>query len=228
MARPLFQLGPRLGLCGGLVRGGRPLCDVGTDHAYLPIWLIKKGIVNGALATDINEGPLQTAALNAARYGVKDLLFLRQSDGLERVRPEEADDVVIAGMGGELILRIVEETPWLTQPGKLLVLQPMSDAEKLRAGLLKLGFGILEEHAVEEGGRPYTAFSARYGHTPTDAGPLYPYIGGLTPGTEAATRYVEKLLRDLSGRWEGARRGRGEDDPETLRNVMEELRKAFL
>lgn len=228
MARPLFQLGPRLDLCGQLVRGGRPLCDVGTDHAYLPIWLIKKGIVNSALATDINEGPLRTAALNAARYGVQDRLSLRRSDGLRKVLPEEADDVVIAGMGGELILRIIEETPWLRQREKLLVLQPMSDAEKLRAGLLKLGFPILEEHAVEEGGRPYTAFSAQYDGALTETGLLYPYIGRLSPGTEAAKHYVEKLLRDLSGRLEGARRGRGEDDPETLQKVMEELRKAFL
>lgn len=227
MARPLFQLGPRLELCAGLVRGGRPLCDVGTDHAYLPIWLLKSGKVPRALGCDVNPGPLETAAANARRYGVEDRLSLRLSDGLREVEPEEAADVVIAGMGGELILRMVTETPWLRDPDRNLVLQPMSSARELRTGLKDAGFEILTERAVLDGGRAYTAFSARYIGRRPETDSLYPYLGKLEPGTDAARQYAEKLLRDLRGRLEGALRGRGEDSPEELKAAIAGIEKRF-
>lgn len=230
--RPLFQLGPRMELCAGLIRRGKKLCDVGADHAYLPIWLLKSGAVKRALASDVNPGPLETAAQNARRYGVADRLVLRRSDGLRAIAAEEAEDIVIAGMGGELILRIVGETPWLRDPEKLLVLQPMSSARELRTGLRDMGFEIVEERAAEDAGRAYTAFSARYiGTLPPLSGQealLYPYLGKLRPGTPAAEHYAEKLLRDLRGRLEGAVRGRGEDDPGELRAVMEGIEKLYL
>ena len=103
--RPLFQLGPRLALCAGFVREGTVLCDVGTDHAYLPIWLLKTGKISRALACDIRPGPLETARKDGAKYEAGEGLSFRLSDGLRQVSPEEAEDVVIAGMGGELILR---------------------------------------------------------------------------------------------------------------------------
>lgn len=227
MSRPLFQLGPRLALCAQLVRGGYPLCDVGTDHAYLPIWLLKSGKVPQAVACDLREGPLAAAAANARRYQVEDRLALRLSDGLRAVAPEEGDDLVLAGMGGELILRIVGETPWLRDPAKRLVLQPMRSAPDLRRGLAGLGFQVLEEWAAQEGGRVYTAFSAQFVGGPLETDPLYPYIGKLRPGAPEASRYAENVLRDLAGRLEGARRGRGQESPERLAAVMEAIRETF-
>lgn len=228
MARPLFQLGARLALCADLLEGGRPFCDVGTDHAYLPIWLLKSGKIPRAVAADINEGPLETAAKNARRYGVEDRLSLRLSDGLREISPEEAEEIVIAGMGGELILRMVQETPWLCFPDRRLVLQPMSSAEELRRGLVRLGFSVLEEQAVLDGGRPYTAFSAVFGGTPrSEPDILFPYLGRLSPGTEAAEQYAAKVRRDLLGRLEGALRGRGGEDPEHLRQVIRELEARY-
>lgn len=228
MARPLFQLGPRLALCAKLVRGGRSLCDVGTDHAYLPIWLLKRGDVPSALACDINPGPLRTAAENARRYHVAERLALRLSDGLGQVAPEEADDVVVAGMGGEMILRIIEEAPWLKDPEKRLVLQPMSSSRDLRLGLWRLGFAIEREEAVLDGGRPYSAFSVRWEEALPQWECLYPWMGKLAPGGEAVTAYAQKTLRDLKGRLEGALRGRGEDAPENLKTAIEEIEKRFL
>ena len=107
MERPLFQLGGRLAACARLVRSGRPMADIGTDHAYLPIWLIKNSIVPRAVAADIRSGPLAAARKNAEKYGVTEQLALVLSDGLEALSPQDADDVVIAGMGGELMLRMV-------------------------------------------------------------------------------------------------------------------------
>ena len=148
----MLQLSPRLALCAELVRPGRALADIGTDHAYLPIWLLQNGKIPRALACDVNPGPLEAAQRNARRYGIGQELRLALSDGLREVGPGEAEDIVIAGMGGELILRIVEEAPWLRDGTKRLVLQPMSMADRLRAGLWELGFSIRQERAVVDGG----------------------------------------------------------------------------
>lgn len=224
MARPLFQLSPRLALCAKLVRKNHSLCDVGTDHAYLPIWLLKSGAIPRAVAADVNPGPLEAAGQNAERYHVGEALSLRLSDGLREISCEEADDVVIAGMGGELILRIIEETMWLRDKTKRLILQPMSAAAELRVGLCRLGFDVLEEFAVEDSGKVYTAFSAEYiAATPaTDA--LYPYLGKLKTDSAAAKKYAQKQVRTLCGRLEGAKRGRGEESPEEIAAIIDEIK----
>ena len=202
--RPLFQLGPRLALCAALVPRGAALCDVGTDHAYLPIWLLKAGQVPRALACDVNPGPLEAARRDGARYGLGEELSFRLSDGLRAVSPQEADCVVAAGMGGELILRIVGETPWPRDPSKALVLQPMSSAPELRVGLAGLGFSIVEERAVVDGGKVYSAFSAAYRGAPVEEGPLYPIMGRLRPGAPFVKEYAQKALRSLRARRQGA------------------------
>lgn len=202
--RPLFQLGSRLALCAGFVREGTVLCDVGTDHAYLPIWLLKTGKISRALACDIRPGPLETARKDGAKYEAGEGLSFRLSDGLRQVSPEEAEDVVIAGMGGELILRIVEETPWLRDPGKRLVLQPMSSVPELRLGLAEAGFQVLEEEAVIDGGKVYSAFSAAWTDSPVEVDPLYPTMGKLRPGGSCVEAYARKVLRELDAQHRGA------------------------
>lgn len=204
MSRPLFQLGPRLALCAKLVRRGDKVADVGTDHGYLPIWLLKSGWIKSAVALDINPGPLESARHNGKRYGLGREISYRLSDGLEKICPEEADDIVIAGMGGELILRIIEETPWLKDPDKLLVLQPMSSVPELRIGLRELGFQILVEQAVWDAGKVYSAFSASYIGEKPETNSLYPYLGNLQPGAPCVELYAQKVLRELSNQAAGA------------------------
>lgn len=202
--RPLFTLGARLALCADLVRPGSALCDVGTDHAYLPIWLLKTGKIPRALACDVNSGPLEAARRDGEKYQVGGELTLRLSDGLRQVTPEEAEDVVIAGMGGELILRIVEETPWLREGERRLVLQPMSSVPELRRGLRRLGFAVLEEHAVRDGGKVYSAFTAESARGAVKTDDLYPWMGKLVPGEPHVDEYARKVLRKLSAQRKGA------------------------
>ena len=228
MARPIFQLSPRLALCASLVREGSALCDVGTDHAYLPIFLIKSGKNPCAVASDINPGPLAAAAKNTEKYGVEETLALRLSDGLREIGEQEADDIVIAGMGGELILRIVSETPWLRKPEKRLILQPMSSVEELRIGLRDLGFAVLEEHAATDAGKVYSAFSCSYLGTTPETDEWYPYLGKLRPGEPAVKQYAEKMLRELRNRLKGAERGQGEQTPEELRHIIQNIEARYL
>ena len=112
--------------------------------------------------------------------------------------------MVLAGMGGELILRIVGETPWLRDGAKRLVLQPMSSVAELRRGLAELGFQVLQEQAVVDGGKVYSAFSAAYQGAPVENGPLYPYLGKLIPGAPHVEDYARKVLRSLEAQRQGA------------------------
>ena len=226
--RPLFQLGPGLALCASLVREGSTLCDVGTDHGYLPIWLLKTGKIPQALACDIHPGPLEAARRDGAKYGVGEGLSFRLSDGLETVSPEEAEDIAIAGMGGELILRIITRAPWLRDPQKRLILQPMSSVPELRLGLRDLGFAVLQEEAVEDGGKVYSAFSAQYRGIPVETGPLYPYLGNLRPGAPQVEAYAQKALRVLMAQRKGALHTGDEDRAAFLEGLIRQIQEVYL
>lgn len=204
----LFSLGARLGLCASLTREGCRLADVGTDHAYLPVWLARMGRIRSAVAGDVREGPLQTARQNIERYGVQELVAARLSDGLDAVSPEEADDVVIAGMGGELIARIISRAPWLRSADKRLILQPMTSAEDLRAFLSREGFAVLREEVVRGEGRLYSAMlvcfdPARAAENASD--PLFVHRGLVRPGTPEAREFLLARAASLRKREGGLR-----------------------
>lgn len=199
----LFQLDPRLRLCASMIRSGGRVADIGTDHAYLPIWLARNGLIEKAIAADIHLGPLQKAAMNVRRHGVQDLVDTRLSDGLEQVFPNEVDDVVIAGMGGETIAGILQKAVWLKQPDKQLVLQPMTCAKELREFLAGEGYAVKEERATLADGRVYSVMRAGYdpGHLPSHA--LYPYIGLLDPSLPESRQYIERERGHLQKKAEG-------------------------
>lgn len=199
----LFQLDPRLRLCADMIRSGGRVADIGTDHAYLPIWLARNGLVEKAIAADINLGPLQKAAMNVRRHQVQDLVDTRLSDGLQQVFPNEADDVVIAGMGGETIAGILEQAPWLKQGRKNLVLQPMTCAKELREFLAREGYAVKEERAVLSDGRVYSVMRAEYDPAHVPDAPLYPYIGLLDPSLPESRSYMEREYAHLKKKAEG-------------------------
>ena len=126
--RPI-ELTPRLQAVAGLVPRGARLADVGTDHAYLPASLLQQGVIDTAVAADLRPGPLDRARATAERYGLTEQISFRLCDGLSGILPEEADTVVIAGMGGETIAAILSAAPWVREEGKRLILQPMSAQE---------------------------------------------------------------------------------------------------
>lgn len=137
------------------------VADVGTDHAYLPIYLVRNGISSEALACDINQGPIESARANIAAAGLSERIGTLHTDGLHGVESFHPDDVMIFGMGGELIVRILDEAPWVMNEKIGLVLQPMSRAHLLRAYLLEKGFAIVGETLSYEE-KYYQTIAARY------------------------------------------------------------------
>ncbi len=134
------------------------LCDVGTDHAALPIWLMQQGRIHSAIATDIRTGPLERARKNVERYGFSGKIQLRLCDGLSGVTAPEVDTASICGMGGKMMMAILEAAPW-TQNEVRLILQPMKSLGELRKWLSQHGYCIEQERVIWEEGHWYTLLS---------------------------------------------------------------------
>lgn len=164
------KLTPRLMTALPYIRGDRLVADIGTDHAYLPIYLCEQErltpTVSGrgdglrALAADINRGPVERAEAHIAAAGLGHCIHTLQTDGLAGLESFDPEDILIFGMGGELIAHILERAPWVRREGKRLILQPMTHGERLRAYLLSAGFGIVGETLSREGERIYQTICA--------------------------------------------------------------------
>lgn len=146
-----------------LIPDGPGCIDVGTDHGTIPVRLVRRGYPGRVLASDINAGPLNAARRTAAQAGVAGRIEFLLSDGLKLCPPDAVDTIVIAGMGGDLIVKILDEAEWCMHPRYRLVLQPMTRAEVLRYWLVYNDFEILQECAVAEGDTLYQILTARFG-----------------------------------------------------------------
>lgn len=152
----------RLNVIKNMVKPGRGVIDVGTDHGYVPIALALSGYPGIIIASDINPEPLDSAVRSAEENCVSDRISFRLGDGLHSCSSMEVDTAVIAGMGGDLICSIIDSTSWTERPDFRLILQPMTKHEVLRYYLINNGWQIDEEHPVKENGRLFQIFSAHY------------------------------------------------------------------
>ena len=167
-----LQLQPRLQCIASLVPQGARLADVGTDHGYLPVWLLQHGRIESAIASDINALPLDHARATAREYGVTERMDFRLCPGLAKIKAEECDAIAIAGMGGETILGILEAAPWTHEGVHTLILQPQSAGQALRQYLAEHSFAIEREALARDGHFFYTVLRAKKGHMP----PLSPCL----------------------------------------------------
>ena len=151
------------------------LVDIGTDHALLPIWLVQQGRISSCIASDIRRGPLLNAERLVRETGTDRQISLRLADGLDGLTREDADTVVIAGMGGEEISSIVLRADWI-RDGVFLILSPHTKPESLRRSLSESGIRILSEQLVEERGRLYPIMTAGAGEPKRYAAAEY-YVG---------------------------------------------------
>lgn len=157
-----MKLDSRLMAIANLVRENKVFADIGTDHAYLPVYLVEKGIINKAIAADLRVGPLENAKLAVESYNYSDKIELRLSDGLDNFKENEVEEIAIAGMGGLLISSFIERTVWLKNSNIRLILQPMTHIEELRKTLFDNGFIIDSEVVAEDDDKLYIIVSAYY------------------------------------------------------------------
>lgn len=189
-----IKLSKRLAAIARLIPEGVSAVDVGTDHGYIPVWLCQRGKNFPVYAADINSEPLQRAALSAREYGLEDKICLVLCDGLAAFRGDEADCIIIAGMGGETIISILSAAPWTRQTGKTLVLQPMTKAPELRRWLYENGYAVTHEELVEDG-HIYELLTVRAGQDEPYS-PVEPEIGHfeLISGDPLLERRLDELI----------------------------------
>ena len=190
-------LSTRLQVIFDLVPKGARVADIGTDHAYLPIFLFLSGKCDKIIACDINENPLNKAKENIIKFGIENI-ETRLGDGLSAVKDGEADTVIIAGMGGDVISQILKNCNWLRKEKYTLLLQPMTSAEVLRSFLFENCFEIVSETPVTDQGKVYTVISARYSGKANTYPAGAEYTGLITAKSEEGRMYLLKQHKRIS------------------------------
>ncbi len=158
-----MQLSLRLSAVAGLVTRGNRLVDVGCDHGYLPVYLYQNGIIPHAIAMDVRPGPLSRAQEHIAQYGLEQYIETRLSDGLEKLQEGEGDTLVIAGMGGPLMERILTDGKNVRESFKEMILQPQSDIPHFRRFIKSIGWKTVDEELILEDGKFYPMMRVVHG-----------------------------------------------------------------
>ncbi len=199
-----IKLTPRLQLAADMARPCVTAADIGTDHAYLPAYLIHYKQCPHVIAADLRQGPLNNAAETLKKYQIGQEAELRLCNGLDGINPEEAYDIFICGMGGDMICDILSRAPWIKNSAYHLILQPMTRAAEVRRYLCAEGFDILEERAARETEHCYTVLCAEFtGHIyPADE--VFLQIGKLSHHLDENARFY--ILRQAQ-RLEAKARG---------------------
>lgn len=196
----MFSLSPRLMTAASMINPCRKTVDIGTDHAFLPAFLVLNSKTEKVLACDIGIQPLENARKTVTEYSLNDKIELRVSDGLKSVSPSEAQEISICGMGGTLMAQILADAPWIKSEDIHLVLQPMTHCEDVRRFLCENGFAIDREECVSDNGRLYCCISAYWKnvHSPKEEG--YCYFGELLSQQGLACEFVQKQFDRIKKR----------------------------
>ena len=157
-----MKLSKRLQTIADFVKKNSVVADIGTDHAHIPIYLIENNIIDKAYACDINKGPLEKAKENIANFGVSENIVLRLSNGLDKMSNKEVDTIIIAGMGGELIIDILNRGKVFFDKKNTFILSPHTKVDEVRDYLIRNGFKIIKEDMCIDEGKFYTVMEVRY------------------------------------------------------------------
>ena len=219
-----MKLDSRLMAIANLVRKDKAFADIGTDHAYLPVYLVEKGIINKAVAADLRVGPLENARLAVESYGYSQQIELRLSDGLDSFKANEVEEIAVAGMGGLLIASFIERTDWIKNRDVHLILQPMTHVEELRKTLFDNGFIIDNEVVAEDADKLYIIISAYY------CGELIVYkeidliVGSLSQNNDdLSKKYLSKIFEKYNKKFIALKKAGKECDD--LEKIVGELSK---
>ena len=227
MHKNKLKLTDRMQVIADLVNDGEIVADIGTDHAYLPIFLISENKCKKCIAADVATGPLSRAEEYIEKHlGKTDRIATVLSDGLKSIN-ESCDIITIAGMGGETIAQILEAKP--LPAGQTVILQPMSKAEELRKFLYNNNFFIEDEVAVSEDRRIYSVIRAVKSEQmqPTEAVEIYISAPLLAKKDSDAVKYKEKVLQAVKKRLNGLEKAENKDEESIAeqRKICERLEK---
>lgn len=217
------NLDPRLALLYEMTPRCAVAADIGTDHGYLICSLVEQGRVEHGIAADINLQPLDKARREAARRGIRERITFRLTDGLQGIEPAGLGTVIIAGMGGETIIHILESWPHTKDTGITYLLQPMTKAERLRCWLWEEGFSLRRERCCTAAGRVYSVMEAAYTGEATNHPLWEQHLGQVDPALdEDSRRYARRKGKELRKIAAGLRTTR---EPESLLRA-EKLKEA--
>lgn len=204
-----LPISKRLLACAGMVRAGAKVADVGADHGYLGIYLLQQGIAENVVATDLRPLPISKAKDNAEAYGVADRMEFICTDGLCGVDPACFDTAVMAGMGSDTMIGIIEAAPWLQAACYTLLLSPQASGQDLRKLLWSKGFSIERELLCRDGGFLYTIMEAQYCgkiYEPTP-GEQFLSLPLRHSGCPELEEYAVRLLNSMDKTIVGMKRG---------------------
>lgn len=218
-----MKLSNRLKTIASFVPEGSKVADIGTDHGYIPIHLVQEGKAKHAIAMDVRKGPLMRAESHIAEAGLKDVIEVRLSDGLLKLNKDEADCVVIAGMGGELMIHILEEGKDLWDNIPCWVLSPQSELQKMRRFLVEQAFFVEQETMIKEDGKYYVVMRAvRTPSVSVDDGREVSYRYGKSL-LESKDPVLAEYLEDEAYQLEEIRKGLSNGETESAKSRMREL-----
>ena len=219
----MIELSKRLAAVARFAENGTNIADIGTDHGYIPVYLAQKGTAKRIAASDIGEGPLQSARSSAVLYGVEDKIEFIRADGLSGI-DSSFDTVILAGMGGDNIISILSDAPW-TRASAHLILQPQTRVEKLTEWLYNSGFALRDAVLVRDAGKLYIVLSAAGGSGKDTALPewkkyaLEPLISNRDP---LLGEYIGQLKEKLHISISGMESGKSADTEK-----LEKLKKTY-
>ena len=190
-----LPISDRLLACCDFVHPGDRIADVGCDHGYLSIHLLTNGIASFAIASDLREGPLQSARDNAAKFGVHDKIEFYLSDGVQNI-PRDFDTLVCAGMGAHTMISILEAAPWLRDARYRMILQCQIKTPMLRQYLTGQGWQIQQEAVLRDGKFLYTVMEVVFDPAAPRLTPGQCYITPVLSGEDVA-EYRQWVLKDL-------------------------------
>ena len=217
-----LPLSNRLLACASFVLPGDRVADVGCDHGYLGIYLLKNGVASSVIASDVKEGPLQSALRNAEKYDVKDKMRFYLSDGVRGI-PKDFDCLICAGMGADTMISILEAAPWLKSDNYRLILRCQSKRPELRSYLSRQGYAIRRETLAQDGKFIYPIMEVIYapGEPLTDAQCyISPALRGS--GSDLLPAFYDRVLSGLRQTVAGLERSGGEKYGQ-YKAILEEL-----
>ncbi len=204
----MLNLSQRLLALARLVPRGARVADIGTDHAFLPCYLVKEGIASFVIGVDVHEGPYQAACRTVKAYNVAEQVEIRRGNGMTVLQPGEVDVVIIAGMGGSTSRDILEKSPRVVEKLKKMIFQPMNGAEVVRRWLAEHGWVITGEDIIYEDKRFFVVIAVEKGEQ--------------TPLTEEEITYGPLLIKQKHPLLEEVL----QKDVEAMQEILKQLAKS--